>query len=254
MMPLLYGCLDANTVIHVNKDGSGTVTETIKVKESLMPWAGTNQVAFTLAGNKSRLANRALAMGRNVNLTSVQDLQEQGVIGYIAVYAFKDIRTLNIDLQPDATMLGQLAPGQTDKRRIVTFALNTDNSSLVINIPRRGMNETSMSRPAFQPLPKNLVSEQRAVVRTMFEKFRIQLRVTVQGTIGRTNATSVEPGNRNTVVLLDLNIDKLLEDDRQLDKLLTMGQIDDIDTARIKLAGLPGIKIEPSDHVTIEFK
>lgn len=240
-------------VIYVKKDGSGTVTETIKIKESLVPWTSSNQTAFTVAGNKSMLAARALAMGRNVSLTSVEDLQDHGMIGFKAIYTFKDIRTLTIDLQPNTAVLGQLAPGQTD-RQPVTFAMNNDGSSLTINIPKPEINETIKSQPTFQPVPKNLIPEQRAVVRTMFADFRIQLCVTVQGIIGRTNASSIEPGDKNTVVLLDLNIDKLLEDDRQLDKLLTMGKIDDIDTARIKLAGMPKIKIEPSDRVTIELK
>lgn len=254
LISLLCGCMDANTVVFVRKDGSGTVTETIMIRESLAPWTGTNQAAFTVAGNKARLADRASLMGQNVFLLSAEEVHVNGMIGLKAVYAFKDVRSLTVDMQPDVSLLGKLGPVQTDKRRPVTFGFGAKGDSLLINVPKTGVNEAVTSLPRPSNVPRNLAPEQRAVVRTMFAGFKIKLCIRIEGAIATTNASFIERGERNTVLLLDLDIEKLLEDDRIMDKLLAMGRIDDMDTARRKLAGLPDMRIEPADRIEIGFK
>lgn len=255
LISLLAGCLDTSTVVYVKKDGSGTVTEKVMVTDELAAWTGTNQTGPTFACNRNRLKDKAAAMGRDVNLESVEELREKGMTGFRAVYAFRDVRNLAIDQQPDFAILGNLAPKQASRSRPVTFGFDeTGSPTLVVNIPKPRAEDDVPLQASPPPIPRNLIAQQRAVIRTMFAKFRIRLLVKVQGTITGTHASHVEPGDRNTVVLLDLDVGKLVKDDLQLDKLMAMGRIDDIDTVRRRLVGMPGMKVENAERIGIEFE
>lgn len=255
LISLASGCLDAETVVFVRKDGSGTVTEKVMVANEVAAWSGSNSPAAMLAVQKGRCAARASAMGREAKLESFQEVREKGMTGYMAVYAFKDVRNLILDPQPDVSLLGHLAPKQAAKAKPVTFGFDRGGTaSLVVNFPKPRPDEASQPLVPPPPLPRNLAAEQRAVIRTMFADFRVRLNIKLQGTIAGTTATYVEPGVRDTVVLMDMNIGKLLKTDRYIDRLLTMGRIDDVDTARKRLATMPDIRLESSERIEIGFK
>ncbi|MEI6972256.1 MAG: hypothetical protein WCL44_12175 [bacterium] len=248
---MISGCLDAETVVFIKKDGSGTVTETVMFADEAVAWSCTNSPATLLAMQRRRCMVRAQSMGRNTRLEFFRELRSNGRVGFSAIYGFKDVRSLAIDPQPDAFLLGQIASQKPSSLRPVTFTLESDN--LVVNFPKPVPDEPATPEPKPQPIPRNLIAEQRAAVRTMFAGFRVRLLVKVDGTIGRTTAAHIEPGNRDTLVLFDLEVAKLLANDKHLDQLLTAGRIDDIDTARKRLAGLPNVRIESTERVEVEF-
>ena len=255
LISLLCGCFNASTAVTVKKDGSGTVTETVLITETVAAWTGTNSAEANLYSHKLRCRDRAINMGRGVTLGTVEEVRTNGMTGFKAVYAFKDVRHLAVDQQPDLSILGNLVQGKTTGSLPVTFGLDMSSSpTLVVNFPKPRTPANSLAQTLVPPMPKGIVADERAVIRTLFKNFRIQLSITAQGGVVSPKASHIASGGKDTAFLLDLDIAKTLEDDRQLDKLLALGQINDMDTARARLSGAAGIKIEPAERIEIVFR
>jgi len=250
---LLCGCLNSSTVILVRQDGSGTVTEKVLVTMLANGLAGINLQTTNAQPMKAICLNRALAMGRGVRLDSFKDISENEMTGYVASYVFDDVSNLIINQQPDLLLLGRLAPQQPARCEPLTFSFaRSKPATLTINIPKPAARPKELA-PPYAPM-KRLSQEEKAVVRKMFDKFRVTIRVQVEGSIQRTNASGYEPSDKSGLTLLDLNISKLISNDQQLEKLLAIGRIDNIDDARIKLADMSSLQIETVRRVEVEFK
>jgi len=247
------GCLDATTVVFVKKDGSGTVTETILVREIVVASAGTNQHIPTLAEESATCRQRAETIGRGVVLQSIKQLRDKDAIGFEAVYAFDDVRELTLDQQPDLSLLGNLVSGRADGREPIRFEFAGGNTpTLTVNIPKpKAPAETGLEPVG---VVKSVATEQKALVRKMFKDFRVKLLVTVDGKIGQTTASFFDQGTGNMVTIFSFDLEKLLGDDRLLEEALGKGRMDDINKARIKLDGVRGMKLEKAEQIEIKFK
>ena len=87
LISLLCGCFNASTSVTVKKDGSGTVTETVLITETVAAWTGTNSAEANLYSHKLRCRDRAINMGRGVTLGTVEEVRTNGMTGFKAVYA-----------------------------------------------------------------------------------------------------------------------------------------------------------------------
>ena len=92
--------------------------------------------------------------------------------------------------------------------------------------------------------------QQLAMMREMLEGARIHMSVAVEGAITETNA-SYHNGNRTT--LIEIDFDRLLEDEEQLERL---SDANPQTTAEVKalLEGIDGIKIETGEEIRVRFE
>ena len=96
---LTTSCLQQHTTLSLNKDGSGTITETTTFGAQMLAMMGAagegqDPVAQMLEQAKAKAAEAATTMGEGVTLKEVKALNEGGKKGVIAVYEFKDVNKL----------------------------------------------------------------------------------------------------------------------------------------------------------------
>ena len=266
MLFVVTGCIDATTVVSVNKDGSGSVYEVAFFGKAIDQMIQQMTAAFGGQTVDSQLSTsfvdienckaKAAQLGEGVRFVFAKELKKQdGTVGFGAVYAFDDIRKLKISSDPDIP--GQKGTQTTKESSPITFDfIKGPKPKLIINMPRRSNAEIkthSMGSDAIQ----NPSPEQMAQMKQMFDGFRVRVMVKVHGEITSTNASYVQIDSKSDkkqfVTLLDMNIGEIIQHEELCEKIAAMGQIQDMETASEKLKGISGLKIETAQMVEVDF-
>lgn len=286
-MAVCAGCIDATTIVNVNKDGSGVIIEAVYFGKGFQQMMG--QMAAQMGGQPGQPAvaggadkpfkpplkieeykSKAAKMGEGVKFLSAKEVKkEDGSPGVQVFYSFTDVTKLKIASSPDVGS-GQAGPGMgmapdepKDKQDSISFSMPKGGKpKLVIVMPKQEpakpkTEATPKAEEAAAAAPKAQNAEQMAMVKQMFNGFRFRLVVGVDGKITKSNATYVEKdagGRDHIVTLLDMNIGQLLNDDAMAKKLEALGDISDMTAAKEKLKGIEGLKIETAEKVEIEFE
>lgn len=256
---LLGGCVDVDTLIQVRTDGSGTVTQKVMVSERLVAplralteglGGGEVEGRSLVMPDEADMAARAEAMGPGVRLLDVQARRRDDAEGYVARYAFDDVRALRINQNP-----GNLAPtAGAGAQRLggaehITFDFSPGPpAELTVVFPERGGREAEPRPPRGRPDgpgPDDL----RAQFGNLFKGLRVAMAVQVEGTVLETDATHRE-GSRVTLMAIDF--EELLAAPEYLDELAER-RPRSLEEAKELLRDFPGIKLELAPVIRIRF-
>lgn len=97
---LSTSCLEQHVTLSINKDGSGTITETRFYGDDMLAQIaraeaqGKEPLDELIEQLKPRLIAMTPLMGEGVSLTEVRQLKENGRIGMVSAYEFNDINKL----------------------------------------------------------------------------------------------------------------------------------------------------------------
>jgi len=251
---LLTGCIELDSVLTINKDGSGTIEETTLLNDqaaammSMMATAGAGQPGAPapppdLMVSREKAEATAKEIGPGVTLKTFEALKTpDGKQGQKLVYAFPDISKINYQSGSSAASFS-FSNGTLTVRNLSSASKTAAAPPLpgAPAIPGRGANATP---PTDQEI---------AMVKSMFAGMRMALRVTAPGGIASSDATFVDG---NTVTLLDLQLDKLFDNPEALAKLSTMSPSPNMSPAEAAevLKAIPGVRAELRDVVTIKLK
>jgi hypothetical protein len=258
---VLSGCFTHDTLVRVNPDGSGTVEQTVilqgpmvQMMQSFGPGgADDGMELYTL----EELEQAAQEMGEGVRFVSVDSVTtDAGGLGYRALYAFEDVRSLNInqspsdDLAAPATNAAALegtasqdirfdfTPGSPS--RLTIFVPQPDPDSLAAAAPDTAM--VARADSAQQAM-------QMAMLREMLKGGGVTLAVEVNGTVLETNA---QHHNGARITLLAFDFDALLENEERL-RTLNTAQPQTLAEARALMEGIEGLSVETQETVTVQF-
>ena len=253
---LFTGCLQVDTSVKLNKDGSGTIEE--KVMMSSMAVQMINQFMNSMpdsSGKKQEfklykeddLRNKVSEYGEGVKFVSGKEISKDGWEGYVAVYSFKDINKLRMDTSPDKKV--ELDEGGNDAQDdFFSFRFKPGNvAELIIDRPDVSMKEETKTDESNedssqnQPLDDNIVK--------MMDGMRIKISLQLQGNIVSTNASYVDG---SVVTLLDVDFSKILNNKESLDKLKNKPP-NSLDEMEEIVKNIPGMKIELKKPVSIKF-
>ena len=260
---LLAGCMEIETVVRVNPDGSGTITERRVMSNEIMDMmremapAG-EPVEFY---NEQELRDAATGFGEGVTYVSAENVETDFGKGYTAHYAFTDVNRIRIGQDPGDKMPdgGMTEGGETpDEGDFTTFTMQPGNpATLVIHWPvdKNGAEsvviagEVSADEPAAQQSPE----EQEAAMEMMkmaFKDMRMSMHVEVAGQVVDSNATHLD-GNR--VTLVDFAFAELLDSE---EAMKTMASSNNQNLADMKelMALIPGLKMELEPEISIVFE
>jgi hypothetical protein len=246
---LTQGCLQSDATLHVKGDGSGTMEMSLLVNESMaaMMSAGAAQ-----EGEEARIMSdaeliaRGAQLGDGVRFVSSQKIVQPGYEGVKALYEFDDIRKVRMQMSPSEDP-SQTAGGSEP----ITFDFSKANDGvahLSIHIPSDSTTAAPLSATqdsASTPSPEEI--EQMSAI---FAGLRISAKLLTEGPIVKTNSPYQEG---STVTLLEMDFDQLLADIDKLTEVIAMGQPKDLAELTQRLRGIPGIKINPTETVTIDF-
>lgn len=243
----LTGCLEYETRIKIRTDGSGTITETLKVNEetadflqSMDEQSEGKSVQESLF-DKEKLRKEAADYGEGVSLVSATELNEMGKIGYKAVYAFPDIEKLvlqqnsltkqlpggnnneALSSEEDGTpSAGEAVPGEEQFK--LTFTKG-DPALLRIKLfdeeeLKKKLSEQSDKELDEEPEPEEeenidslLSNDYMRTMRMFMEGLKMNIIVEADGKIIETNASYREG---SAITLMGIDFDELLSDDKKL--------------------------------------
>ncbi len=251
---LLAGCIQTVTTVKVNKDGSGTVEETVLLSKSLLEMLknlGQPEEEQQGLASREELEQKAANMGEGVELVSSEQIENEQGSGYKAVFSFRDINTLRINQNPGENVPNPNAEEQ-EQVELVTFHLSPGRTATldVFTPPPQPAGaeqeeQTGEGGPAAQDNP-----EMMEMLRELYKDMKIALYVEVNGSIVDTNATYREG---STVTLLDMDFGKLMEDEKAFQSLVKE-EPNSLEELKEIVKNNPGIKAELQDQVSIRFR
>ncbi len=255
----LTGCVDTSTIVKVNRDGSGTIEETVIISmgflELIQGMSGESSEAsedFNIL-DKDKLKEKASQIGEGVTLVSSENIKTDSGSGYKAIYSFKDINKIRINQNPaeNVPTPGSVGPDTEETGEFITFKFKKGGTStLEILKPQEkfsgdqsGGSKGAEQKPATDPGMLDMM-------RQIYQDMRISIAVDVAGTITSTNA-QYRDGSRITIMELDFG--KLLEDEERFQELV-QADPDTLEETKELFKDLPGMKVEMQDTIKISFR
>ncbi len=253
------GCIEVQTHVNVNKDGSGTINEKVLFSKEMVSLLSSFNVSDS-TGSKGKsgspfydvekLKSEAGNMGEGVKYISSKEIKEDGRVGYEAVYGFKDLNKIKVSENPEAkTLFTGSKNDKNKKKEYITFNFTRGTfSQISINLPN---DKTKKAKPESETKKdtSNMNNPFAMQFLNMLKDFRFSLDVNVNGKIKSTNASYVK-GSK--VTLFDVEFDKLMKNKNDVDKLYNLRNSDPEETKKL-LKKIPGIKIEMENPVKIKF-
>lgn len=261
---LSAGCFTSDSVIVVQSDGSGTVTNTILLKSATMELLKNFQPSAEAGKEKSegaapakelfteaKMREATAHMGEGVTFQSMQPLKKDGWEGVKATYAFKDISKLKYNMRSESTMaMTESTP------ELMTFrfapAAATAPAKLTIVMP---LDKALKERKSSGPMPKMDDSAMNKAMleqfKSMFEGLKASVAVEVDGPIVKTNADYVS-GSKVTLLAIDFNQMMASGADFEMFGAISDGTMP-LAEAREKLKATKGLSLQLQPEVNVEF-
>ena len=258
----LSGCFQIERVIHVDKNGSGTIEETVLMSQEFINQM--KQMAKSFGGEETEenkdeseyhdvddLKKDALKMGEGVKYVSSKPMEKDGKLGYQVIYSFDDITAIKIDENPADNMMS--SSGMGEDKEDMYFKFNKGNTSeLTIIFPQIDDGD-EYEEMEYENEPKNntTVSDQDIkMMKAMYDGMKISVKVIVDGKIVQTNATHKDG---NVITLTEMDFDVIMENEKAFQALA--GSKDSTDEEmKMSMQNYPGFKADMNEEVIIKFK
>lgn len=251
----LSACLEVNSVVTVNKDGTGTIEESALLGAQLKAMLGSlgaqgspdgqpNPAAGLkdMVPDKAKAEERAKELGEGVTVKSHEEITTpDGKGGVKVTYAFTDIS--KVKYTPF-----NAKDQQTGEAKPMTFALSGGNLT-VTQPPDGDKAKTETPKPQ---VPKEQMEAQIAMMKPMFAGMRMSMQLKGGSGIASTDATHFEG---DAVTLMDVQMDKLLNNAEVFMKFMESAEknITQAEAAEM-FKGVDGIKVEAKKTVNIKLK
>ena len=258
---VLAGCLQVETNIQVNKDGSGTINEKVlfsktfvnMIKEFAQSFddsTSTDSEGFSIFKEEEIKAD-AKDYGEDVKYVSHKLISDEKWEGYQAIYSFDDISKVKITPDPDSKVAigdeGSEIPPEEDYY-FFKF-VKGDTPELIIDRPEIQLSSETGEENATEESEQN-GEEMGEEFLKMMEGMSISVAVEVDGKIINTNANYAE-GSK--VTLFEMDLGEMMKN-KEAFKEFKNKEPKNIDEMKEYLEKFPGMKIEVEKPVSIKFK
>ena len=256
---LFTGCLEVNTTIHLNKDGSGTLEESVLMSSQVVQMISAFATSFDSTAadtnkfslfKEDQLIADTVKYGSKVKYVSGKEVKEDGKEGYNVVYSFSNINKLKINQNPNSKIDMEGVEFEEDTaHEFLQFDFTPgEPASLTIKMPSIKDQEVSNEAPAQDTASVN--TEGMDELLKLMKDMRIALNLDVNGTITETNASYVKGSN---ITLFDIKFNELLDNPEKL-KMFKQENPKNLEEIKKIVENLPGIKVELNNPVNIKFE
>ena len=272
----LAGCINTETVVQLNADGSGRIVE-----KTLMSRQFVEQMAAMFKGmgdqlggnttdspaskgldlfSEDKARKRTAQLGEGVSFVSSKKISDADWEGLESIYAFKDIRKVHLSERHQPSDTPEADSPESDKGNQTTFGfarLPNGNSLLTVLTPpldkkekleekleEKDDEDSSDSPVASKPTPDT------ESYKKVFAGFRIVSAIEVQGTVVHTTIP-YQTGSRLT--LLEIDFSQLLGNEVKLKELQAL-KPKTLEEAKVLLKEVKGIKIPLDSKMLVEFR
>jgi len=286
----LTGCIQNDTVIQVNPDGSGTIQETVLYSNTMLDFMVSMAQADVSAGKDDQSTEKNPAeqkdqtqrekgktrddvindlakeadkqvkqFGGAVVFVSSKPVKTETAGGYTAVYAFKDINLVRVNQNPGGKVNGQKSEkdGSSGKEETISFKFVKGSPSLlVVSSPElKGFNgdkagKEGKSKGAEDQQAKPPEKGHLEMMKVMFQDMKLRMALNIGGSIVQTNATYRDG---STLTLMEIDFGKVVSN-YDLLKKMSEAKPQSIEETKALLKGIVGFKMELNYPVTVEFK
>ena len=278
---LLSGCIQNDTVIHVKPDGSGTIEETVALSNALVASlqkmakglsegaaktnANSESKADTDSKDKAEVYDPFQAMikdarsretqyGADVKFVSATPVKTETMIGYKAIYAFKDINTLRINQNPkNKTGMPDDSQDMSQKKEeMIRFKLvKGPISILTVTMPEKTKDGKAADDVKQDKQNKGETDPNSAeMIKIFLKDMSMKLVLDIDGTIVDTNATYRD---KSQLTLFDMHFGKIIENVKVFERL-NATQPKTIAEMKELVKGMEGLKIEMNNPVVVSFE
>jgi hypothetical protein len=252
----LLGCLEFDLLVKVNRDGSGTIEQTVLMNKELikqmqdLTQSFGDKKGFSLIDKKT-LIKDAAKMGNGVYFQYVKSISEKEREGYRAYYSFKDINALKLNQNPsDKIPLSNDGESKSPNEPF-TFTFQSGNRpTLTIRQPDISFSPDSTSDNFKEPPAAADDTSGLDMMMEMFKGLRVSIALEVKGTILKTNAAYADA---NRVTLIEMDFEQLIRD-RDKFTLISKQKPKTLEEAKQLLKDIPGVKFEMAKETTIQFQ
>lgn len=253
---LLSGCFHIEREIKVNKDGSGTLEETVLMSQQFIDQM--KQMASSFGGGKveeerdeagyhdvEELKRDAAKMGKKVKYVSSKAMKKNNKLGYHVIYSFEDISKLSIIENPADNILNNTAMKE-DTEDIKFKFKQGKTSELTICFP------TEEEEDDYEEVEyEESVSDQDInMMKAMYAGMKISVKVIVDGKILETNATHQDG---NVITLSEMDFDVIMENEEAFNALARNKEASE-EEMKVVMQEFKGFKADMNDEVYIKFK
>lgn len=247
----LPSCLQNETTVTLNKDGSGTLVEETylgtKMLEMMTQFAQPGQpdpVAEMFSEEKAKA--KITKMGKGVEYVKTEMIDNDGKKGAIVHYKFADINTLRVSPSSAVDDMSQQAPGgEVTEEEKETVSFSYAEGKLKVITPPADFEDMQMGDEEGAQNP-----EMEAMMKEMMADMRLTLKLKIADGIESTDATYTEG---DTLTLFDVQVGKMFAQKDELKKISETGKTD-MEAAKAAFAKLDGIKVETKENVTVTLK
>lgn len=245
----LPSCLQNETTITLNKDGSGTIVEETLLGAQMLAMmtqfvqpGQPDPVAEMFKEDKAKA--KTAKLGEGVEYVKTEMINKDGKKGARIHYKFADINKLSVnpsDVTDDMQQEG--APAEKDKKdESIKFAYA--DAKLKIIVPPTDFDDMNMDDA------KGGDPQMEAMMKEMMRDMRITMKLVIADGIAASNVSHVKG---DTVTLFDVQVGKMLEQKDALKKISTTAKTD-MEAAKAAFGKLDGIKIETKNDATVTIK
>jgi hypothetical protein len=254
----LNGCLEVNTTIHLNKDGSGTLEESVLMSSQVVQMISAFATSFDSTAadtnkfslfREDELITDTAKYGSGIKYVSGKEIKENGREGYNVVYSFKNINDLKINQNPNSKLDLEGVEFQEDTaNEFLHFDFTPGEPALLtIKLPSIKDQEVSNESPSQDTLSS---TEGMDELLKLMKDMRIALILDINGNITQTNASYVKGSQ---VTLFDINFNELLDNPEKL-KMFKQQNPKNLEEIKKIVENLPGVKVEINNVVNISFE
>jgi hypothetical protein len=256
---LLTGCLNIETNVTVNKDGSGTINETVLMSRMFADMLAEFTKSFGDSADteefslfdEAELINAASEYGEGVKYVSGEHISNDQWEGFKATYSFSDLNKIKLKPDPDSkvsvdTEESEIEP-QSEEYYFFKFT-GGDVSTVLIDRPE--IRDDFESEPEEEFEAEEEGGEMDEQFLNMMEGMSMNITIQFDGEIVETNASYVD-GSK--VTLLGIDFGELLKDRDNL-KLFKQKQPQSVEELKEMVEKVPGMKLELQKPVKVIFK
>jgi len=252
----LPSCLQSETTINLNKDGSGTIVEEttfgaqmVAMIEQMAALGAPGDDPLSNLSSEEKAKTRATELGEGVTFSKAEAVNRAGAKGARVTYEFKDINTVRLaagdsvkSAFPDA---GGAALDAAENAPPLKFSYA--DGKLVITLPQPEKEAAGEELAEFPVTDEEGNPEMEAMMKQMLGDMKVALRVVVEPGISATNATHRDG---KTITLMEMNMGELLKEEGTLKKLAALDQSDPAASLEA-IKGIPGVKMETQEKVEV---
>jgi len=259
---LFVGCLQVDTKVNLNKDGSGTIEETVLMKDAVIQMFKEFAVMFDSTKTEEfqmfkeeELKTKALNYGEGVDYVSGDKYSIEGYEGYKVVYSFKDINKIKLSPSPDDKMpFGEDMGAEMNEEKAVDDYLKFNfvkgnPSTLIIDFPKPQAEVDSVIEETEAVQDSAFNEDMNDKLTEMFNGLKMNLTINFNDDIDETDASFV---NGNEVTVLQVDFSEILKHKDVMDKL-QKSKPETMEQFKEAVGDIKGIKIEFKDKITIKF-